>query len=204
MPTFTELYYSDPSNLGSPDLQPERGWSFDAGLDWTKHAWRATATVFQRRDEDVIDWVRATPADRWRSANIRDVTSTGLELAASRRWKNVLARIGYTRLDVDAPSLTLLSKYVLEYAPDHFTGSLATPIGAGFTVAVNADRLNRADGQRYTLVGARIAHDIGRVQAFVDTTNLLDRNYVEITGVAMPGRWITAGLTLASRPASSR
>ena len=36
VPTFTELYYRDPSNLGTPDLQSENGWSLDGGLDWSR------------------------------------------------------------------------------------------------------------------------------------------------------------------------
>ena len=204
VPTFTERYYSDPSNLGTPDLRAEHGWSYDAGLDWASRTWRASATAFRRWDDDVIDWVRATPADRWRSANVRDVASTGVELSASQRWKRLFGRVAYTHLEVDAPSLHLLSKYVLEYARDQIGVSIASSLGAGFSVALNADRRHRADGQRYTLIGARVARDFGRVQAFVDASNLLDRRYVEVPGVSMPGRWITAGVTLASKPASGR
>ena len=29
VPTFTELYYTDPNNLGTPDLVAEHGWSLD-------------------------------------------------------------------------------------------------------------------------------------------------------------------------------
>ena len=34
LPTYTDLYYSDPANVGNPLLKPESAWSFDAGADW--------------------------------------------------------------------------------------------------------------------------------------------------------------------------
>ena len=33
IPTYTDLYYSDPSTLGNPNLKPESAWSGDAGAD---------------------------------------------------------------------------------------------------------------------------------------------------------------------------
>ena len=32
LPTYTDLYYHDPANLGSPNLRPERAWSYETGL----------------------------------------------------------------------------------------------------------------------------------------------------------------------------
>ena len=34
VPSYTDLYYHDPANAGSPGLRPERAWSYVAGLDW--------------------------------------------------------------------------------------------------------------------------------------------------------------------------
>ena len=34
IPTYTDLYYSDPRTLGNPNLKPESAWSYEAGLDW--------------------------------------------------------------------------------------------------------------------------------------------------------------------------
>lgn len=197
VPTFTELYYHDPANQGSADLEAEHGWTLDAGLDYAKNDWTISATPFGRWDDNVIDWVRATTTDLWRSTNVRDVTTRGVEVAASRRFDGGLARVAYTRLDVDAPTLGLLSKYVLEYARDSFATSVAVPLGrTGLTVSGNADMRRRLDGQKYTLLGARIAHGSRHATIFVDGSNLLDRQYHEVAGVAMPGRWITAGITL--------
>ena len=54
---------------------------------------------------------------------------------------------------------------------------------------------HRADGQKYALVGAKLACAVKRTELFVDGTNLLNESYHEVAGVSMPGRWMTIGLT---------
>ena len=196
VPTFTELYYTDPSNLGSPNLQPERSWSLDGGLDWTRRAWSANVTVFRRWDADVIDWVRPTSADVWRSTNVRDVKARGFEASITRRWSEAFIRVHYAGLHLDAPQLNLLSKYVLEYARHQSGGSLTLPVGFGFRAALNVDHRHRRDGQSYDLVSARLSRAVGRLELSVDGTNLLDADYHEVSGVEMPGRWLMVGIAV--------
>jgi iron complex outermembrane receptor protein len=197
VPTFTELYYSDPNSLGRADLRAERGWSIDGGLEgaW-RGGWSGSLSVFGRWDEDVIDWVRASTADRFLATNIRDVSSTGVEASVTRRWGPSLVRLSYAGLRVDAPDLALFSRYLLEYARHQAGLSLAVPVGAGVRAALNVDRRHRQDGQIYDLVGARLSRGFGRADVFVEATNLLDETYVEVPGVEMPGRWVSVGVRI--------
>jgi len=201
IPTFTELYYHDPANLGTPDLRAEHGWSFDAGGDFTYNGWSVSVTPFRRWDSDVIDWVKLQPSDLWRSTNVRGVTSYGIESRVAKRWQDVFVQMAFTGLKVDAPGLSalnppLLSKYVNEYARYSTSGSVAVPVGGRVRLVVNVDHRHRLDGQNYSLVSARVSRQIRRADVFVDGTNLLNENYREIVGVAMPGRWLMAGVTL--------
>jgi iron complex outermembrane receptor protein len=196
IPTFTELYYTDPGNFGNDQLHAERGWSFDAGADWTPGDWILSVSPFRRWDENVIDWTKVAAADRWHATNVRDVTSTGFEASISRRFSAALFRLYYSLLKVDAPELTVLSKYVLEYARHQSGGSVSLPLGFGLRAAVNVDHRHRNDGQSYDLVSGRISRQLFAAEVFVDGTNLLNENYREIAGVAMPGRWITVGVAI--------
>jgi iron complex outermembrane receptor protein len=201
VPTFTELYYLDPNNEGDVNLTAERDWSLDGGIEYANHGWLVSATPFTRWDKNVIDYVRPTATVRWHATNIRDVTTRGIELSASRHWNGAMIRSAYTMLDVDAPSLSLLSKYVLEYARHSFVTSAAAPLGAtGFGVSATADYRKRLDGQTYTLVDARISYSRrawrDHASVYVGASNVLDAEYHEIAGVTMPGRWITAGVTI--------
>ena len=66
VPSYTDLYYQDPANMGNPNLKPERAWTYEGGLDWNPAPRvRGDVTVFQRRERDGIDYYRASPADLW-------------------------------------------------------------------------------------------------------------------------------------------
>jgi iron complex outermembrane receptor protein len=200
VPTYTERFYVDPANQGTADLRAEHGWSLDGGADWTRSGWVTSASVFRRWDRDVIDWLRATAADVWRSGNVRDVTTTGVEVSVNRRAGSAWVRAYYTGLAVDAPAVAQLSKYVLEYARHQAGGSVSVPVGGGVRVAVNVDARNRLVAQTwqtYTLVSTRVSRGVGRhADAYLDASNLLDADYQEIAGVAMPGRWVSVGVTV--------
>lgn len=196
IPSFTELYYSDPANLGNPDLRAETGWSLDAGADWSRGGWTMSVTPFRRWDHDVIDWVKPTAPDLWRTTNVRDVTSTGVELSVARRLSKAWVRAHYSALSVDAPALNQLSKYVLEYAKRQAGVSLSIPVIYGVRAALNVDHRDRLDGQSYELVGLKINRPIGRADVFIDGTNLFNETYHEVAGVDMPGRWLTVGVSI--------
>ena len=36
LPTYTDLYYSDPATIGNANLKPESAWSGEAGADWVQ------------------------------------------------------------------------------------------------------------------------------------------------------------------------
>jgi iron complex outermembrane receptor protein len=190
VPTFTELYYRDPNHLASPDLKPERAWNLEGGADVAASAtWLLGATAFVRFEDDVIDWVRATPQVRWQTANIRDVTTSGVELTARRRFGDSgLADVQYVALDSDAPDLGMLSKYVLDYARHKVAASFTAPVGGGLTAGTRLGYTRRVDGREYTLIDTRVGRRFGTFAFALDLRNLLDEDYQEIVGVDMPGR----------------
>lgn len=197
IPTFTELYYQDPNHLATPTLTAEHGWEGEAGLDWIGGGWQASASLFARRESNVIDWIRASPLERWRTTNIRRVTMTGSELGVMRRAGEAgFVRLDYTHLDADAGAVDFLSKYVLDYARHKLTASASVPLPRGFALGQRLAYARRADRRASWVLDARVSRRIGPADVFVEGTNLLDEAYQEIIGVDMPGRWVRAGLTL--------
>ena len=195
-PTFTELYYTSAADLGNADLVAEQAWTIDAGADWNHEEWGASFSVFRRWDEDVIDWIKTKLDDQWIAMNIRDVRARGFETSLTHRLRDTLVRGYFARLHLDAPVLPVLSKYVLEYARNQAGMSISVPIFGGVRLAVNVDHRRRRDGQSYELVSARVSQSVGRVELALDGTNLLDEQYTEVAGVAMPGSWVTFGVTV--------
>lgn len=201
VPTFTERYYVDPAHQATSDLRPETAWGSEVALDWVPHPeWLVTAAVFDRDEEDVIDWVKATPPDKWQTRNIRRVETRGLELGARRvLGGGATLSVDYAFLDVDAAELDLISKYTLDYARQSFvvagTAMLWSDLTLGGCVAVR----QRTYGDTYTLVDLQVSRRVGDFTLFANGTNLLDAEYEEIRGVAMPGRWLGVGLEFHPR-----
>ena len=205
VPTFTERYYSDPANLARADVGPEHAWAGEGGADvFIARDWALHATLFDRADSDVIDWLRPSPAVRWQTYNVRDVDTRGIELSVSRSIAGGgFVQAGYTGLDLDASAVDQLSKYVLDYAPHSFTAAASIPLPARLQVAPRFEYRERrrpypqpaggvAVGDRdYALFDLRLARRVGaHYEVAIEGTNLFDVSYQEIAGVAMPGaKW---------------
>ena len=202
VPTFTERFYSDPANLARAEVGPERAWAGEAGADlFLESGWVLEGTVFGRDDHDVIDWLRQTPAERWRTYNIRDVRTRGVEAGVRRTWpEGSFVSAHFTGLDVDAEAVDLLSKYVLDYAPRSFTAAAAIPLPGRVRVAPRIEyrRRSRSSGTSdYALVDLRAGRRVGRLlDIFVEGTNLFDVEYQEIAGVAMPGAAMSVSVSI--------
>jgi iron complex outermembrane receptor protein len=205
VPTFTERYYSDPANLAREEVGPETAWAEEAGADvLLRGGWLLQTSLFARQDNDVIDWLRPTTADRWRTYNIRDVSTLGFEIGVQKTLvSGAFVHAQYTAIDVDAATVDQLSKYVLDYAPQSFTAAVAIPLRAGFRVAPRLEyrRRSRSTGTSdYVLLDARVGKRISpRFGLSVDGSNLFDVSYQEIAGVAMPGAAFTISLAISAR-----
>jgi iron complex outermembrane receptor protein len=202
IPTFTERYYSDPANLARPDVQPEHTWAGDAGIDLLlPRSVLVQGTVFRRADRDVIDWLRATPADRWQTYNIRDIDTQGVEVSARKTFARGAFVLGqFTGLTLDAPAVTLLSKYALDYAPRTLTAAASVPLPGSLRVSPRVDyrrRQRQLEREQYVLLDVRVERRLSPLlDLHVDGANLLDRAYTEVAGVAMPGATMTVSIAI--------
>ena len=201
VPTFTERYYSDPANWARPEVGPESAWAVEAGTDvFVTGGWALAATLFGRADHDVIDWLRATTAERWRTYNIRDVDTVGVEMSARKQFVNgSFLQIGYTGLDVRADAVTQLSKYVLDFAPHSFVAAASVGGPGGIQVAPRLEYRHRTRStgtSDYALLDVRVSRRVGMWEARLEGTNLANVAYQEVTGVAMPGRALSASLVV--------
>lgn len=203
VPTFTERYYSDPANFARPEVHAETAWAGEAGVDvFPSSGWMVTATAFGRADQDVIDWLRPTTAERWRTFNIRDVDTRGAEISVRRTLPDgSFIQAGYTALDVQAAAVTQLSKYVLDYAPHSLVvaASVSLPLAMQLAPRLEVKHRTRSTGTSdYAVMDLRVSRRFGIYDIRLEGTNLGDAGYQEVLGVAMPGR--SATVSLAIRP----
>ncbi len=197
LPSFTDLYYHDPANRGSPDLRPESAWSYEAGLDWRAGSrLRGELTVFERHERDGIDYVRRTPTDIWRATNIHRLRFTGVEAAlAASPGRRQHIELRYTALTGAQAALPgVVSRYVFNYPRHSGVASWEGELGGVLAVRSRLGALQRYGRDPYALWDLFLARSRGRWRPFLQLTNLTATAYEEIPGVAMPGRAIFGGV----------
>ncbi|MBX6363071.1 MAG: TonB-dependent receptor [Gemmatimonadetes bacterium] len=197
-PTWTDRYYRDPSNVGDPELRPERAWAGEAGADVVaRNGARLSLTGFVRRATDLIDWVRddgAPPTSPWFARNLGRVTFRGVELEGSvagpldTRWT---ARA--TALSLRADEAASGSKYALR--PLDRTASLAfdRALGRGFGFGARTAYERRVGEPGHWLVDARLRAGWRDVSLYLDGRNLTDARYLDVSGTTAPGRALYVG-----------
>ena len=193
IPTFTELYYSDPNNQASADLKPESAWSADFGAEYLPtQTLMGSLTIFARKEKNVIDWIRQSENERWRTFNIRRLQTLGFELNLIHSPRSTIQWSGrYSYVSTKADSVDYISKYVLDYARHSIvlSTSFELPFEMKYMQSVRYRRLS--DGRSYWLVDGGLQKRFYGLVACADFSNLLDSQYQEIHGVDMPGRWLT-------------
>ncbi len=199
IPTFTERFYRDPNHQASSSLKPEKAWGAEAGVEWLPQPnWMAGLTLFSRWEQDVIDWIRENPSQKWNTTNIRDLKTRGVE-ANIQRFLDSGGQLGlqYTYLSSDAGFVPFLSKYVLDYARHSFSAFGGISLPWSLTLGHRIDYKRRADGRSYWILDGRLKHTFGKFNFYVECSNMLNIDYQEIRGVQMPPRWVSAGVEVA-------
>jgi len=219
LPTYTDLYYSDPATIGNPKLKPESAWSGETGIDWVmSKRLILSATGFYNRQHDTIDYVKAAslpnlllPAscdaiNIWCAANLSGLRFAGVE--ASATWavaKGQKVQIAWTQLFGAQPLLNgLQSEYALNYPVENLHAIWTTGLGHAMimTNSVAVARPYQQPGippwntSAYPVWNAALAQTSWKLRPYLRLENLSNTGYQEIRGVDMPGRSITGGISV--------
>lgn len=199
IPTYTDLYYSDPSTMGNPNLKPESAWSSEGGADWTPGGrLELSATGFYSRQHDTIDYVRADPAAQWHATNLSGLHFAGVE--AQMTWTPTVRQriqVAWTALHGAQSALNgLESEYVFNYPVNNLHAMWTAMLGHTWTVTNSVQIAQRYQQTAYPVWDASLTRQSGWLRPYLRLSNLSNTGYQEISGVAMPGRAITGGLAI--------
>ncbi|WP_353717333.1 TonB-dependent receptor [Dyadobacter sp. 676] len=182
---------------------------------------KVSGTFFQRRQKDLIDYVTTPYAQMPRkenlsptgtfglALNIAEVNTTGFELdiqsaSAISDNQKLLLNAGLTWLDSDNKS-NIQSFYLSSHARFLTNFSAIYQIGA-FSVSLNGLYKKRAEreasaieasiSKNYFILNARAEYSFLKRQlgVFIQADNTFDREYSDILGSVMPGRWVMGGV----------
>lgn len=217
LPTFTDLYYVGPANVGNPDLIPESAMSFDVGGKYyfSDNSY-FNVSIFERLGKNIISWVRDFDAAVWESKNLTKLNTIGVEITSGYKdfpkdfFINAL-NIAYTYLYQDKSASGLESKYTLDHLKHRFVFSLNHKIYRNISAlwSVNIFRRNGEfdffdyDQMIYTgsvkyktnvLLNLKVNADFDKCTIYVGGYNLTNSDYFDIGNIPTPGISFMLGL----------
>jgi len=217
VPSWTEMYYTDPSNVGNPNLQPE--FSHAAELGWrqtpknddgTRLSYQAEAALFYRQHTNMIDWVRATSEitpnpNPWTPVNIANVAFTGfetsLQLSLKKRstWGLNKLNVNYTYISAKHNFTSEQeSRYAITSMRQQLNGVAQIDLSENVQLNVTYRLVQRIAQPLYQVIDVKMLVPIkNKWTVFVEGNNLTNTQYVEAGFVQMPGRWFKLGLTFS-------
>ena len=216
-PTFTDLFYEGPNNIGNPELKNEHVTSYESGLKWNQRHLSAYLSAFYSNADDVIAWVDTDPDDKgkFKTENLTNLTKKGLEFRFQYRFTQLplidAASMNYTYIDQTKDAGKYTSKYSLNYLKNKLVINLrmqplkqvALNISGHYNDRngsflrydkVNDTYLSDKSYAPYWLFNAKLRYDIDSWDFYIQASNLLDNHYYDMGNIRMPGRWIKIGV----------
>lgn len=206
LPTYTDLYYVGPGNIGNAQLKPETATFTEAGVTYKNETWEVQTSVMYKQTQGFIDWVKENDMAPWQPLNFQDVQTTAATLRAtwdlSRQYAfsdhlKLQLQAAYTYLDA---SLQKPEEKISKYAIDALRHQLITTASAvlyqKFHIQWHTRYQYRMSASDYTLMDARFSWKFKKGDVYADINNLLDTQYKEVGVIPMPGRWVTLGVRL--------
>ncbi|WP_133576771.1 TonB-dependent receptor plug domain-containing protein [Pedobacter metabolipauper] len=205
LPTYTDLYYKGPTNIGNDQLQPEKSKYAEGGLKFNTTKLALNASYFVRTIDHFIDWVKTNQTDPWQPQNFSKVTTRGITLSAdytlttSAASALTTARIGTSYTNLDPSFKTTIasanfSRYALESLRNQWSGILYSEFYNRVSLTVTARYNERINYKKYTVMDVRLALKQKHYSIYADGANLFNVTYIEAGAVPMPGSWFTIGV----------
>ncbi len=209
IPTYTELYYSDPASQGSSNLRYEELINYEIGFGYLETSYSINLSLFRKDGKNLIDWVRFSPDEKWLARNIAEVNTNGAEVSFNFNPQFIIVSspvyqvdFSYTYLGTDKEIGAGVSRYVL----DHLRQQLIVNIGnyLPFGIFQNwifryEDRINLED---HFLADLHLRKEINNpswktgLEFSLRVLNLFNKTYKNIASVTLPGRWLIGGVKL--------
>jgi len=216
LPTFTDLFFSNPAQQGNPALKPEQSKTIEFGTKINQKAWSLNADVFYRKGENVIDWVKLNSSSaKYEAMNLSSVNALGADFTFDYRFTNLFvkrAAFSYSYLNLDKAAVGFDSKYALDYLKHKVTltvdhsifKKLSASWGLGYfdrsgnydantVIGAAAKLINYSP---YTNLDCRLLWNDKHFDVFGDVNNILNIKYADYGGLTQPGINFNVGVRL--------
>lgn len=198
IPTYTDLYYSDPTTIGNEDLAPEEAIAEELGLKFNTGKFNASVAFFNRDSKKLIDYVKENEADLWVATNVRDLNTKGFEFNTSYGFIlggfNQNIKGGYTFLKDNLKEVNNFSKYSINSLKHHATAGLHTQFLKNVSQNIIYKYAERTSGESYTVVDASVNYKLKTMELSIIANNIFNTEYTETNLVPMPKGNLLFGL----------
>ncbi|MFK8044632.1 MAG: TonB-dependent receptor plug domain-containing protein [Crocinitomicaceae bacterium] len=199
IPTYTDLFYSDPNTLGNENLQQEEALSQELGVKFNQKSFNFSAALFNRQATNLIDYVKSNENDRFEAQNIRSVNTKGLEAEATYRFKInkhfQKLTVGYTFLEDDLQSIDAeFSRYAINSTRHQVVGQWHSQFSRFVSQSLVYRYMERTQGQSFQVVDANVRIKIKGFESQIMVNNIFDVAYSEQNLIPMPGRNFLMGV----------
>ncbi len=218
LPTFTDLFYKDPTNQGNIELDPNRMFSGEAGVKYGGSNVTTHISGYFQTGQDMIDWVWSYAANRYAPVNLDKYRAWGLsavfmadfeEYLMVRKWINYVS-VSYFLLNTNKSIPDSVSKYYglrhkLSVSTRH---SLAKDLVLSWNFSYQ-DRYGAVVGYSQTensyytepykpvwIIDGAVRWKVRFLEIFAEISNLLNTRYIDAGSAIQPGRWLKTGLTV--------
>lgn len=207
IPTYTDLYTSNPAQQGDINLKPERNSTFKVGTQMRTHGLQVTASAFLSKGTNMIDWVYETETStKYHAMNIGKLDNMGFNVDATLNLSQllnskstqspVLLKLGYAYIHQkhETEQKIYRSLYALEYLRHKFVAELSHPIVARLSASWALRWQQRMNGYHpYAKLDGKITWNADTWQLYVKADNMTGHRYYDLGAVLQPGIWIMAG-----------
>ncbi|MFA4869148.1 MAG: TonB-dependent receptor [Pedobacter sp.] len=205
LPTYTDLYYKGPTNIGNDQLKTEKSKYAEGGIKFNNARLALNASYFVRRIDNFIDWVKTLQTDPWQPHNFSQVNTKGFTMSADyvllsvseSTLSNVRLGVSYTHLDPGfkkTMATAVFSRYALESLRNQLSSTLSADLIKQLSLTLTTRYCERISYKDYMVMDARLAFKHKKYSIYADGANLFNVQYTEAGAVPMPGSWFTLGV----------
>ncbi|MGY0391403.1 TonB-dependent receptor plug domain-containing protein [Bizionia sp. KMM 8389] len=184
VPTYTDLYYSSPTELGNANLDPEEAISEELGAKFSTNGFRISAAFFNRDSKKLIDYIKTNESDPWQATNIAELNTIGFE--ANTSYSVFLANfmqnisLGYTYLDEDLKDVSAnYSRYSVNSLKHQFVATFKSQFFKNLSQSIVYRYAQRTVGESYNVYDAQVNYQYKAFDFSVTANNIFQANYTE-------------------------
>ncbi|WP_073177073.1 TonB-dependent receptor plug domain-containing protein [Flagellimonas flava] len=184
----------------NPDLEPEENRTLEGGVEYyISNKLRLSSLYFNRNEKNTIGFDQ-----NFTSINVADeIDASGVEVEASWNPSNVFSLdANYTFTERKGDNAIRIPKHkvnlALGYQVCETTNLSLTYAYTGQRVDTDFTTFSDVSLEAFSLVGLYVEHQLipQKLKIFLNGTNLLNEDFVEVIGFTTRGRNISAGFNL--------